>query len=159
MAEERRSLTLVRYGAENVNYDYFGAYRMRIEASDAVGSDLDPYIFIYKRGVLNPYTSNTCDEFQAVCGPADLAEIPVGAPDSERSWPFYRLSYFEADYRNQTVAMQVWDIIKEETHVLVEAMGGLSKLRAHESYRIVASGDPPDENVSEFDSVSYEEPT
>lgn len=121
-------ITLKRLAAEKVNLYYIGAYRMRVEASNARGEGLDPYVFIYKRGTLNPYTGEYCDEYQAVCGPADMAEIPALAPVEDQAWPFYRLSYIELDFRSEETAMAAWDIIQTEVAILVEGMGGLTNL-------------------------------
>lgn len=147
----RRSVRLTRFEAENVNFYYFGAYRMRIEATEAQGPDMDPYVFIYRRGPLNPYTGEYCDEFMAVAGPADMAEIPALEPDPERSWPFFRLDYIEDDFRSSAIALEVWNIVETEVAVLVEAMGRLTQLKTVETQ--VVYGPELTENPTDSESA------
>ena len=147
---ERRIL-LTRFEAVNVNYKRYGVYRMRIEASDAEGDDLDNYIFIYKRNPVSPYTNQNCDPFCAVVGPAQMAQYPPGEPDPDNNWPFYRLDFVELDFPSQTRADAAWSIIKQEACLLVEGLGKLTQLQAVET---IWCPSPPDSISSQSESVS-----
>jgi len=125
-----RRIRLTRYAAENVNYTYYGAYRMKIAVTSVEGDDIDKYIFIYKRNPASPYTTISTDEFSAVCGPSQFATIPAGAPDADLNWPFYRLDYVELDFMSLDQAEQAWEDIKKEVGKLVEGMTKLTALKA-----------------------------
>ena len=142
-------IKLVRYAAQRINFWYFGAIRMRIECEAVDGTCVDPYIFIYSREPINPYTSNRLDLFHAVAGPCDMADIPAGEPDPKKMWPFYRLNFMEHDYRNPSEAAETWEIIKTEARVLCEACTRFSNLVVEESLWIPSA--PP---VEDSESVS-----
>ena len=145
-----RRLQLVRYEPVNLNFQYFSGWRLRIECTEAQGDDLDKYIFIWKLGDLNPYTGARLDVFQAVCGPADLADIPIGEPDPDRMWPFYRLDWLEHDFRSTSLVQNFWGLIVQEARVLTEAVTRFSNL---EEIERVWVPDPPDTGDSVSESV------
>jgi hypothetical protein len=140
-----RRIQLRRSDVAKINFVYIAAWRMRVQVMQYEGPDVDPYVFIYKRGAPNPYTGDTCDSFQAICGPADL-EIPIGAPSATQNWPFYRLDWMECDFRSQIHANAVWDVIQTEVAVLLEGMGTLSQLKQTAELWIPS---PPDRYESE----------
>jgi len=146
-----RRLQLVRYEPININFYYFSGWRMRIECAEAQGDDLDKYIFIWKLGEANPYTGNRLDIFQTVCGPADIADIPIGEPDPNMMWPFYRLDYLEHDFRAIAHVDEFWRLIKQEARVLTEALTKFSNLSETERLWIPS---PPDTGDSVSDSES-----
>lgn len=137
-----RRIKLTRYAAENVNYTYYGAYRMKVAVTDVEGDDLDKYVFIYKRNAPSPYTGSTCDEFCAVAGPSQLGDIPAGAPDPDKNWPFYRLDYVELDFMAIVQAEQAWVEIQAEVCRLVGAMDDLEKLQAISDVWCPSAPDP-----------------
>jgi len=149
MAERR--IKLVRYEPEKVNFSKYSAYRMRIEVAEVVGPDLDPYVFIYQRVAPSPYTGNMCDEFCAVAGPQQIADIPAVEPNPERHWPFYRLNYVELDFPSVTQALQAWKIIQLEVCILVEAMGKFTQLKVVETTWCPG---PPDDESTGSESLS-----
>ena len=61
-----RRIRLTRYAAQNVNYTYYGAYRMKVAVTDVEGDDLNKYVFIFRRNPVSPYTGANCDEFMEV---------------------------------------------------------------------------------------------
>ena len=121
-------IQLTRYGVENINWLYFGAYRMRVEVTAVEGAGLDRSIFIYRRVPISPYTGVNYDDFCAVAGPAQMADVPIGEPDANRYWPFYRLDYVELDFTSPQLAEEVWNTIKNEARILCEGMGRYSQL-------------------------------
>jgi len=147
-----RRIRLTRYAAENVNYTYYGAYRMKIAVTDIEGDDIDKYVFIYQRHPVSPYTGVSEDEFAAVCGPSQFATIPAGAPNAEQNWPFFRLDYVELDFMSIDQADQAWEDIKVEVGKLVEGMGKLTALKAVEDLWFPDA--PPPTSQSESTSTS-----
>ena len=125
-------IRLTKYAAENVNYSYYGAYRMKVAVTEICGDDIDKYVFIYQRHPASPYTNSSQDEFSAVCGPSQFATIPAGAPDANQGWPFFRLDYVELDFMSINQADQAWKDIKVEVGKLVEGMDKLTALVAVE---------------------------
>ena len=125
-----RRIRLTRYAAQNVNYTYYGAYRMKVAVTDVEGDDLNKYVFIFRRNPVSPYTGANCDEFMAVAGPSQMADIPAGAPDPDQNWPFYSLDTVELDFMSAAQAEQVWTDLQAEVCRLVGAMDNLEKLTA-----------------------------
>lgn len=125
-----RRIRLTRYAANTVAFNNYGAYRLRIEVTAVEGPDLDDNIFIYQRNPPSAYTNLSCDVFQAVAGPPQLAAIPAGAPDPELSWPYYRLNYVELDVASTAQADEIWNEIQAEVNALVAAMERLTQLQA-----------------------------
>ncbi len=123
-----RRIRLTRSAATTVNFNNYGVYRLRIDVTDVEGPDLDANVFIYKRNPPSAYTSLSCDTFEAVAGPPQLASIPAGEPDPDQSWPFYRLPYVELDVASTAQAEQIWNEIQEEVCTLVAAMNRLDNL-------------------------------
>ena len=146
-----RRIRLTRYAAENVNYTYYGAYRMKVAVTSVEGDDIDKYVFIYKRNPVNPYTTLSTDEFCAVCGPSQFATIPAAAPDADLNWPYYRLDYVELDFMSLNQAEQAWEDIKVEVGKLVEGMGKLVSLKAIEDVWFPSA--PPATSQSESTST------
>ena len=77
-----RRIRLTRYAATAVNFNNYGAYRLRVEVTDVEGADLDQNIFIYKRNPPSPYTDQDCDNFEAVAGPAAVGFYTGGGPQT-----------------------------------------------------------------------------
>jgi hypothetical protein len=125
-----RRIRLTRYAANTVAFNNYGAYRLRIEVTAVEGPDLDENIFIYQRNPPSAYTNLSCDAFQAVAGPPQLAAIPAGEPDPELSWPYYRLNYVELDVASTAQADEIWNEIQAEVNALVAAMERLTQLQA-----------------------------
>ena len=149
-----RRIRLVRYEPQYVNFYYYSVYRMRIEVAEVEGPDLDKYVFIYRKEPVNPYSGQSCDSFQAVAGPSQLASIPPVEADPEKSYPFYRLDYVELDFITQEQAMRVWNEIQREVCILVEAMGKMTQLAPVED---VWCPSPPEDESAGSESVSVSE--
>lgn len=124
----QRSLMVKRYDPATINVWALSAYRIRFEASEPTGPDIDANIFIYQQYPLDPYTNVA----QAVCVgiacPADFAEIPVGAANPDQSYPFFRLDHAEFDLRSAHQATQLWNELRRQIDVLIEAFSRLDNL-------------------------------
>lgn len=124
-----RRIRLTRYAATEINFNNYGAYRLRVEVTAAEGPDLDENIFVYRRNPPSPYTTLSTDVFEAVAGPPQLAAIPAGAPDPDMNWPYYRLNYIELDVASTDQAEAIWVEIQSEVCVLVNALNRLTNLK------------------------------
>jgi hypothetical protein len=149
MATTRR-IRLTKYIAENVNYTYYGAYRMKVAVTAVEGDDLDKYVFIYKKGTVSPYSELSQDDFMAIAGPSQFASIPAVSPDPDQNYPFFRLDYVELDFMSVEQADQAWTDIQAEVGKLVEGMGKLTKLKAVED--VWFPSPPPANSQSESNS-------
>lgn len=145
-----RRIQLTRYAATRVQFNNYGAYRMRIEVTSVEGPDLDEFIFIYKRNPPSAYTTLSCDNFEAVAGPPQLSAYPAGEPDPDNGWPYYRLNYVELDVASTAQADSIWNEIQSEVCVLVDAMTRLTELQAVED---VWCPGPPDSGSESSESV------
>lgn len=145
-----RRIRLTRYAANTVNFNNYGAYRLRIEVTGVEGADLDEFIFIYKRNPPSAYTTQSCDTFEAVAGPPQLATYPAGEPNPDQGWPYYRLNYVELDVASTAQADAIWEEIKSEVCILIDAMERLSQLQAVED---VWCPGPPDSGSQSSQSV------
>lgn len=146
-----RRLKLTRSQLTEVNFQYLGAFRLRVEASDPTDSGADPYIFLYNRRPLNPYDQTAADDFMAVASPGDLAEYPVGEPDGRTTYPIFRLDYVELDFRSTEQAEKVWLLIVAEADTLMKALDRMEQLVPTEEVWVGAA---PDAGSSESGSAS-----
>lgn len=144
-------LKLVRKELTEVEYQWAGAFRMRIEASDPNNTGADPNVFLYRRDPVNPYTGEASDVFFAVASVADLADYPVGEPDPDKPYPFLRLDYIELDFRASSQAKEVWEIVVREVNALLECLGRMANLVEVETQFV---GTAPTEGTSDSDSES-----
>lgn len=122
-----RRLKLTVSETVNVNWDYFGAYRVRIDASDAEG--VDARVFVHRQDPANAYTGEPLDTFMAVASPVDMTEYPPEEPDAGNQYPFFRRAWVEMDFRNISVAKAFVDTVVREVNVLLAAFGKLEDLQ------------------------------
>jgi len=127
-----RRLKLDRKEVTNVDYQWTGAFRLRIECSDPSNSGADPNVFVYRRDPANPYDGTANDTFFAVASPVDLSEYPVGEPNPDAQYPFFRLDYVELDFRATSQANEVWVIVVREVNNLLQALDRLENLQLTE---------------------------
>jgi len=129
-ARPGRRLKLKRYELQNVNYQWLGAYRLRIEAERESTSDppMEEYVFMYRRDPVNPYTNTYVDTFFAVASPADMSEYPVGSPSPSSRFPFFRLNYVELDLRTLGEVEEVWNTIVHDVDNLLKGLDKMDNL-------------------------------
>jgi len=151
MALHPRGIDLVRHEPVGVNVAYLGAFRIRIEAVNAFGPDLDNNVFVYVRRPSDPYTGLSADKFTAIAGPVDMSAIPVGEPDPHASYPFFRQSFVELDFRSTTEAEETWSLIQQQVAILLTALGQLEQLDVTQEVHL---GDVAPESESLSESLS-----
>jgi hypothetical protein len=128
-----RGLRLTKSEVVNVNLGRLGGYRLRIEASDPGGTGADPNVFLFLRGPLDPHSQEFQDRWQGVAGPVDMADYPVGEPDTTTTYPYYRTDTIEVDLRAACYATEIWAEVVTEVSVLLEALDCLENLTPTES--------------------------
>jgi hypothetical protein len=128
-----RRLKLTKYNVPNVNYQYLGAYRLRVEATDPLNTGADPHVFMFLRAPDNS-DGSTDDYFHAVASPPDMADYPVGAPTTGTPYPFFRLDYVELDFRSVSDANEALEVIVREVNALLLSLAILDKLVPAEEF-------------------------
>ena len=126
----KHAIRLTRSDLQRADATYFGAYRMRIEAVDCVGSGFldedgnkDFAIFVYQYREPSPYLGVTTPPvLYTVAGPVQMADIPAGEPRRDQCWPFFRLHYLEVDVEAQQVADEVWNLVVDMRNRLCQFM-------------------------------------
>lgn len=146
-----RRLKLTKKQLTEVNFQYLGAFRLRIEVSDPTDSGADPHIFLYNQRPLNPYDETRLADFMAVASPGDLVEYPVGEPNDSTTYPIFRLDYAELDFRSTEQAEKVWLLIVAEADTLMKALDRMEQLVPTDEVWVGAA---PDSGGSESGSAS-----
>ena len=141
-----RSIKLTESAAREVNVYRLGAYRLRVVASDAAG--IDPHVFLYHRAPVDPYTGVAADYFATVARHLDMVEVPAGAPDASRRYPWFRQSFVELDVRSSAAAAEVIALLTARVQVLLEAADRLEDLVVTREVLLVSRPDPADPDGS-----------
>ena len=123
-----RRLRLRRFAVTNVNFQFLGAYRLKVVVDDPEDSGADPNVFLFLRRPPDPVTGAVLDDFHAITSPADLAEYPEGQPSDTTTYPFFRRNEIVLDFRNVSLADQVWLTVLREVGVLQRALDVLDEL-------------------------------
>lgn len=132
-----RGLKLKRYGVTNQNYQWLGAYRIRVEVASVCGG-MDPNIFIYRRDPFNPLTNEQLDTYLAMASPADMSWYPALEPNSETEFPFFRQNFIELDFHAVNEAEAAWVVWNREANILCEALDQLEQLILTEEVNVGA---------------------
>ncbi len=108
-------------------------FRLKITAVTASG--LPTAIFGYQRVAVAPHDPELYkDEFLFVCSPYDLTLYPEGAPDDTQSPAFFRKDEIDVVVASQTVANELWNAVKQEVCVLIDALNAMDVLVTAEDF-------------------------
>lgn len=122
-----RRLHLQRHELQNVNYQYLGAFRLRVDVTDPTGSGADPNVFLYHRKP--PTVLETVDDvFQTIASPVDMSEYPVGDVSDETTYPMLRADFIELDFRSVQLAEDAWIIVVREVDALLKILDRMELL-------------------------------
>lgn len=140
------------------------AYRLRIDVEQPPESQMDANIFMYHRVPYNPYSQVYDDIFIGVASPVDLSEYPILEPNSQTTFPFFRLPYVELDFRNPgTDPMEVQYNLTSRKYVLEQILFEIRQLQSavreldnlvEDQTLVFEEGDALD-SISESESESY----
>jgi hypothetical protein len=123
---------------------------LRIEIPETT-DDMTDYVFVYRQHPADPYTGEIFEEFCTVASPVDLSEYPVGAPDPNKPFPFFRKNFIEVDLRSQADFDGTWELIQTEVCRLVAALDLMDNLVTEEE---VICGTLPASSESVSASIS-----
>jgi hypothetical protein len=118
-----------------------------------VTDDMTEHVFVYRRHPPDPYTGDIFDEFCTVASPVDLSEYPIGAPDPELPFPFFRKNFIEVDVRSAAAFEDTWNLIVQQVCALVEALDAMDIL-VQDDEAICGVLPPGSESVSESESLT-----
>jgi hypothetical protein len=118
-----RQITLTRH--EAVIDEQRGAYRLRIDA-EAVGPDIDAFIFLYELEPPSPYHNEEKASFAATVGPLQF-DLPIDAPTFEYG-NFFRKDTLTIDFPSLFLANLFWNQIVQDVQVLLRAMKSFDTL-------------------------------
>jgi len=138
-----RYIKLTRSEIKEVNHYHIRGFRIRVEASDAVGMPNE--VFVYARHPPNPHTGEVVDEFLTVASFPDLAEYPANDPDPTKAFPFLRKSFIELDVRSMKDVENIWRLVVELVCFLRAALNRADQLVVAET---VDCGQPPESESS-----------
>lgn len=123
-----RRLKLTKSQLTEVNFDFLGAFRLRVDVTDPTDSGADTHVFLYNLRPTNPYDETQTADFMAIASPGDLAEYPAGQPNSNTTYPLFRLDYVELDFRSTEQADETWALIVAEVSALLKALDRMELL-------------------------------
>jgi hypothetical protein len=117
---------MTKYPGPNI---YDGS-RLTCTATNSIGFT-DNNIFRYERIPGVPPTVPDNDVLNGVCSPADLEELPVGAPNPTSQQPtFFRKDALDIVFRSSAIGDQAALDIQEDVKRLVMALNYLDDLQA-----------------------------
>lgn len=132
-----RRVELVPYFQKRFTVNANHGYRLRVEARN--GCNMEEEIFRYYR-YADPNTGLPVDEFTGVCSWVDMEELPKDEPRATDCPRAFRKSYFDVVVDTETIASDLWAVVKEEVDQLVVTMNRGNVLVAGNSYW--AGGEP-----------------
>lgn len=127
-----RGITFRRYAIEQANHYHLRGFRVRIEVASVCGG-MDPNIFVYRREPANPVTGVQWDTFQTIASFPDMEEYPIGTPNSETPFPYFRSDSIELDLRSVEDVDYVWQLVLTEAAHLINALDKAEQLVAIET--------------------------
>lgn len=109
-------------------------FRLQVTASEASGDDLDNYIFLYQRSMVDPLTEVQCDEFMSICSAFDIVSYPRNTPNEEQSPQFFRKNTMDILLPSVLVVDQTISSIKSQVDVLMAALDAIENISDTEVY-------------------------
>jgi hypothetical protein len=115
--------------------------------------DMPKDVFVYRRHPADPYSGVIFDELCTVASVVDLSEYPVGDPDPNKAFPFFRKDFVEVDVRSMKEFDEIWTRIVELTCQLAETLDRADILVVDDE-AVCGELPTPSESVSESESLS-----
>jgi len=144
-----RYLQVQPYISSQTLLPYYGGYRVLLSVTTAV--DMDAEVFLYRRDpptFNRPVAGNT---FLTVCSPVDMTEYPIGDPDTELRYPYFRASAVELDFRSLEQAQK---FLSDATAAICGLITNLDRLDALTALTPFSCGVPPDSEVPDDSETS-----
>lgn len=124
-----RQITIVRSATEVLNVGDIQGYRYTVTAQNAV--DMPNEIFRMFNRPLDPTIGTVVSEFNGICSPGDLVDLPINAPIPPEIR--FRVAFIDLTFRDPSEGEAQWDSIKFETRELVRSLDDLDNLLIQET--------------------------
>jgi len=132
-ADGKRRVQLVPSFQKRFIINSTDGFRLKVVAQN--GCDIDNEIFRYYRyPTAQIYGGVTLDEFTGVCSWPDMAELPKTEPIPGVIPAAFRLASFDVVVRTESLAYEVWDLVKKEVDRLVQTMNEGDVLEANTAH-------------------------
>jgi len=154
MATELQGLTIRRWISREV-HDNTDGIRIRVEVIDACGCPTK--IFRYLARPLNPTTGTIVGNFNGVCSPTDVAEMPEDAPAPNAEPPWYRLDYVDLLLRSYHEVNDLWDRLFEELVAFKDTLDIMNDLEGLDQDFIIGDDCSPVSSSSVSSSLPSEQ--
>lgn len=79
-------------------------------------------IFLYEQRTKDPATGAVWERFLGVASKSDLNTYPVGQPDVDLDYPFYRKSQADLEFDSATLADEAVNSVVDRINVLVQSI-------------------------------------
>ena len=149
-----RFIKLTRFSTKNANVHYISGFNLFVQAGMAIG--MSDKVFIHQRSAPDTYTGEVCDEFVTIAGPVDMEEWPENDPDPSLPAAFFRKSTADVIVRSTAEAQILWEHMKKEVCILVDALNRLDELKLTEEFW--CPGIPPEDSSESSDDPGGEIP-
>jgi len=106
-------------------------FRIRIDANEACG--MNKNCFRYYQKPLN-LAGQIESVFSGVCSWPDMEELPVGEPEGNTSPAGFRLDYIDLVVDSETIANEIWTLIKAQVTELVQTVKDGETLEAADPF-------------------------
>ena len=114
------------------------AYALHVVVTEAV--DMPKEVFVFQR------KTTGVDTFVSIADPADLQEMPVGAPDLANEMPYFRVAKVDLIFRSVAEREDTEAGIKEDIDHLVRSVAGYNNTTLKE-WRVIGN---PSSGIAEF---------
>ena len=98
----------------------YGFTRRRYQVMDAVGMPTE--IFLFEQTTRDPFKGIVGETFIGVASKIDLNEYPVGAPDDDNPYPFFRRAAVDIEFPSEQLANEAYLRIIQRITKLIEAV-------------------------------------
>lgn len=111
-------------------------FRIRIEVNGACGIDHNVFRYYWKPLNLQGVRESV---FSGVCSWPDMEELPIGEPESDTSPAGFREDYIDLVVESETIANEIWTLIKTQVDELVQTVKDGQELQAGIQYTAVST--------------------
>lgn len=119
-----------RFQTDYVVGEHVG-FRLRIDADMACGMDKNCFRYYQKPLNLQGQIESV---LSGVCSWPDMEELPVGEPEGDTSPAGFRLDYIDIVVDSETIANEIWTLIKAQVTELAQTIKDGETLEAADPF-------------------------
>ena len=114
------TLDLIRSGLEVVEAEDLGIFRLSVSVDNVAG--IDENIFVFREEATPLSEGDVTHKFMNVASLMDMADYPVGAPNEDNEFPFFRKNTVTLDLRSTADLEYAWTEISSRVQSLLTAV-------------------------------------